>query len=347
MKKSSLILSLATSLLGACSNRTIATGATPHPEIRFSAPDYSRPEDWAAHPKKKDPSDSIPAFFKANYLKDSSVDVFFIHPTTFTYPNAGEWNASLDNETLNKKTNETTILLQASVFNEFPVYAPRYRQAHIQAYYTKDSIAARKAFDIAYSDVKNAFIHFIESNPGRPFILASHSQGTTHAIRLLKELVDGKPLQSRLVTAYLIGMKIPDQFSSLKMCSDSTDTGCLVGWRSFRSGYEPWYIDQEEGEPMITNPLTWNAETDPAPASLNKGAVLRNMNKGYPQAADAVIHDRVLWITELNFPGSFLIRKRNYHIGDINLFYGNIRQNLRTRVSYFKIPHSQVSVERQ
>ena len=347
MQKSSIILLVAGSFLGACSSRTVATSAVPDPVLRFSTPDYSRMQDWAAHPAKEDPSDSIPAFFKAGYRKDSSVDVFFIHPTTYTYADAGDWNARLDNESLNKKTNETTILLQASVFNEFPVYAPRYRQAHIRSYYTKDTMEARKAFDLAYNDVRNAFEKFIESNAGRPFILASHSQGTTHAIRLLKELVDGKPLEERLVTAYLVGMNIPDEFSSLKMCSDSTQTGCLVGWRSFRSGYEPWYIDKEEGDPMITNPLTWTPANNPAPATLNKGAVLRNMNKGYPEAADAVIHDRVLWINELNFPGSFFIRKKNYHIGDINLFYGNIRENLRTRVSHFKTPHSQASLERQ
>jgi hypothetical protein len=32
------------------------------------------------------------------------------------------------------------------------------------------------------------------------------------------------------------------------------------------------------------------------------------------------------------FPGSFLYRIRNYHIGDINLFYLNIRHNVETRL---------------
>ena len=38
---------------------------------------------------------------------------------------------------INKKTDEKPILYQASAFNEFPVYAPRYRQAHIRAYFTE------------------------------------------------------------------------------------------------------------------------------------------------------------------------------------------------------------------
>ena len=48
-----------------------------------------------------------------------------------------------------------------------------------------------------------------------PFIIASHSQGSTHAIRLLKEFVDSTTLQQQLVAAYIIGMQIPDDFKSL------------------------------------------------------------------------------------------------------------------------------------
>ena len=40
--------------------------------------------------------------------------------------------------------------------------------------------------------MKQAFQYFLENfSKGRPFIIASHSQGTHHAIRLLKEEIDG------------------------------------------------------------------------------------------------------------------------------------------------------------
>jgi hypothetical protein len=37
------------------------------------------------------------------------------------------------------------------------------------------------------------------------FIIASHSQGTHHSIRLLAEEIDGTDLYSRMVGAYIIG----------------------------------------------------------------------------------------------------------------------------------------------
>ncbi len=46
-------------------------------------PDYSNLDHWAAHPWKKDPSDSIPAPLRKEQ-RDTITDVFFVHPTTFT-----------------------------------------------------------------------------------------------------------------------------------------------------------------------------------------------------------------------------------------------------------------------
>ena len=121
------------------------------------------------------------------------------------------------------------------------------------------------------------------------------------------------------------------------MCQDSSATGCLVGWRTYREGYIPEYIGKETGKPMVTNPLTWTLmDNEEAPAKLNKGAVVTKFDKVYNNAADARIHDRILWVSELNFPGSFLVRKKNLHIGDINLFWMNIRENCVTRVTSYQ-----------
>ncbi|MGZ5248043.1 MAG: DUF3089 domain-containing protein, partial [Flavitalea sp.] len=247
------------------------------------------------------------------------------------------WNGNLSDEILNRKTDRTTIDLQASAFNKFPIYAPRYRQANIKSYFTTDTTIALAAFDLAYQDVKKAFEEFLRQiGPSKPFIIAAHSQGSTHGINILKKFVDGKPLQSRLIAAYIIGMRIPDEFSSLKMCSDSSETGCLIGWRTYRKGYKPEFVKNETGKAMVTNPLTWTTTEEPARASLNKGVVLKDLDKTFPAAADATISGKVLWVSSLNFPYGFLIRRKNLHIGDINLFWMNIRENTALRVrSYF------------
>ena len=342
----SLVLASILILWGCAPGYSRSIAGYSHPAADTTGrPDYSRLEYWAAHPDKQDPSDSIPAPLLAGTIKDSSVDVFFVHPTTLTDGHEREWNADLGDTALNNKTDRTTILFQASVFNECRVFAPRYRQAHLRAYYTPDTASARQAFDLAYGDVRAAFQYYLDHyNQGRPIIIASHSQGTTHAERLLKEFFQDRPLHSQLVAAYIIGMAIPrDSFPALPVCADSTATGCLIGWRTYKEGFEPPFVQQEKGSSLVVNPLTWTTTGDEAPRSLNKGAILTNFNKLVPEVVDAQIHDGVLWVHRPHFPGSILIRMNNYHIGDINLFYLNIRENLRTRIRAFKTiktPHS-------
>ncbi|HYJ39040.1 MAG TPA: DUF3089 domain-containing protein, partial [Chitinophagaceae bacterium] len=135
-------------------------------------PNYESLHYWAAHPAKYDPSDSIPGPLQKDYTLDSTVDVFFIHPTTFTDAKNENWNAAINDASLNAKTDYSTILFQASVFNQARVFAPRYRQANIKSYFTKDTISARNAFDFAYGDVKGAFQYYLDHfNQGHPLII--------------------------------------------------------------------------------------------------------------------------------------------------------------------------------
>ena len=158
--------------------------------------------------------------------------VFFLYPTTYTGQRGqDQWNAALDDKKLNKETDKTTILHQASIFNGAGrVFAPRYRQAHLHAYFSKKPASAKKAFDLAYSDVVAAFNYYLEHyNNGRPIIIAAHSQGTTHAGQLMRDNFDNQPLQQQLVVAYLVGMPVPtDYFQAISPCQKPDDTGCFV-----------------------------------------------------------------------------------------------------------------------
>ncbi len=301
-------------------------------------PDYADPNYWAAHPNKKDPSDSIPQPLKNGYQYDSTVDVFFLYPTSFTQKDDKKWNADINDAKLNAKTDYSSILYQASVFNEYRIFAPRYRQAHIRSYFTTDTVAALAAFELAYQDIKKAFQYFLaNNNDGHPIIIASHSQGTTHAIRLLKEFFDGTALQDKLVAAYLVGMYIPENyFTHLKICTDPTKTNCYCGWRTFQVNYVPPFVQKEKIRSSVTNPLSWTTNADPASFENNQGAILRKFNRVYNHVADAQIKDGVLWTHKPRFPGSFLLRTKNYHVGDINLYYYSLRNNVRQRVIVYK-----------
>ncbi|HEY8398013.1 MAG TPA: DUF3089 domain-containing protein [Flavihumibacter sp.] len=333
MKKSWYFL-LWVLVLSSCSRKTGAGISVP---VSNTVPDYGKDRYWAALPTINDPSDELPAPLREDYRKDTSVDVFFIHPTTFTGEFQGRWNAAVEDEALNKKTDESTIRFQASAFNEFNVYAPRYRQAQITSFYTSDTLAAGAALEAAYEDVRAAFSYYLQHwNKGRPIIIASHSQGTRHAKQLLRDFFEDSLLRQQLVAAYLIGYPVePDYFSAIPPCEDSAQTGCFISWRTFRAGYEPPYAPAFR-QSVVVNPLSWKTDTSYAPTALHKGAVLRNFNKIYYRVNDARVYKDLLWVSRPRFPGSRLIRTGNYHIGDINLFYQNIRENLRTRVAEFR-----------
>ncbi len=305
-------------------------------------PDYTQLDYWAAHPYKNDPSDSVPEPLRANYRPDSMADVFFIHPTTYTADDKKTgWNARTDDAELNAKTDYSPILYQASIFNEVGrVFAPRYRQAHLSAYYPKtkeDTIAALNAFNLAYTDVKNAFLHYLQNdNKGRPIIIASHSQGSTHAQRLLLEFFDNALLYNKLVAAYIPGMYVnTEKFVTIRTCLTPYQTGCMVGWRTYREGYVPEFIEKEKGSSLVTNPITWDSSRPSANRYENKGAFLLKFNKLIPQSTAAIIHERVLWTPRPVFFGSSLYKSENYHAGDFNLYYINVRENLKQRLSAF------------
>lgn len=302
-----------------------------------SFPDYSNPDYWAAHPWKKDPSDSVPSPLKTE-KRDSAADVFFIYPTTYTEKKSG-WNADINDPYINAKTDYSTILYQASVFNQHcRVFAPRYRQAHLSAFFI-DTSESNPVFDTAYADVKKAFQFYLDHyNNNRPIIIAGHSQGAKISERLLKEFFDGNPLQKKLIAAYIIGWPVlQNSFKAIPVCRDSTQTGCFCSWRTFRRNYTPAYVHSENPISYVTNPLSWTTTDEYVNRAKNKGSVLRDFNKIFPATTGAQIHDGILWVNRPKFPGSVFYRSKNYHIADINLFYMNMRENIEQRIfAYLK-----------
>lgn len=315
-----------------------------------TAPDYSNLDNWAAHPWKHDAADSVPRPLLEGYVADSVVDVFFIHPTTYLDEKKPfGWNAPVDNTALNTKTDNTTILYQASVFNKAGrVFAPRYRQAHINVYYTTDTVTALAALDEAYSDVKAAFEYYMAHyNNGRPVIVASHSQGTTHAKRLLKEFFDGTPLQQKLVAAYIVGIPVePNWFAAIPACTAPAQTGCFCSWRTLKQGYLTPFVEKEKYTAVVTNPLTWDAAKPVADRNLNLGAVLLNFNKVLKHVAGAAVHGGVLWTEKPHFFGNIFYTTKNYHIADYNLYYTSVRNNALLRVQAY-LKANQASVHQQ
>ena len=82
--------------------------------------------------------------------------------------------------------------------------------------------------------------------------------------------------------------------------------------------------------------MTWITDTTYAEAAMNKGTLLKKFNKGVkPRITDAQVYKSVLWANKPKFFWSFLIKFKNYHIADFNLYYANVRKNAQLRVATF------------
>ncbi|MBK7358540.1 MAG: DUF3089 domain-containing protein [Saprospiraceae bacterium] len=304
------------------------------------APDYSKPENWAALPQKVDPADSTPEGLRDDQLF-SQADVFFLHPTSYLDGKKhNTWNAALNDEKINNKTDLGSILYQASLFNNVgKIYAPRYRQAHLYAFFSKDTSSSKKALDLAYNDIKQAFEYYLEHyNNGRPIILAGHSQGARHLIHLMKDYFDNNILRRKLVVCYALGFPIPtDLYKFLKPCEDSNETGCICSWRSYKIGHEPKFLETEKESIVITNPLDWTTQRGVySDKSKNKGSVIDNIQAApVPGLSGAEIYKTILWVDKPKFKGSFLYPFSNFHRGDFNIFYMNVRENVQQRLNAF------------
>ncbi|MDP6377444.1 MAG: DUF3089 domain-containing protein [Kiritimatiellia bacterium] len=324
-------------------------------------PDYADRANWAALPDEDDPADLVPEGV-APGLGPREVDAFFIHPTG--YLRSGGWTSPMDPETGTEENTRWMMANQASAFNGCcNVYAPRYREATIFSYFGDDGRRSQ-VLGFAYQDVKRAFEHFLGNHSdGRPFVIASHSQGTHHALRLLAEVIDPGELYERMVAAYLIGGVImpvsPSWFASMsrvRPCQAADDLHCVVHWDTMPQGTEP----MERAEPSLcTNPLTWRVDEELAAAELNEGAVVPEgqYNVAFGRGEDAPTGQLFERLTT-PVPGQTWARCRDgslfarnqagtgfaamgsdqmgtYHGLDYALFYMNIRNNALLRTARY------------
>ena len=300
-------------------------------------PNYSDKDSWAVLPENI--PDEISIFNIDENKKEA--DVFYIYPTLIDSKNQREWNSDIWNEDIRNDVINRPVKYQASAWLDAGnLYVPYYRQAHIRVFNDKFRVDGDKALNLAYDDIKEAFTYYLENfNNDKPFIIASHSQGTVHAKRLIAEFIDGKELQKKLIAAYLVGIKVfEDEFKNIKPMNSANETGGFVTWNTFKynkyprkDNYENWFKGG-----VTTNPITWD-DSKETKKDLHKGLLYRDL-KIFSQNIDIKLIDGIVWSTVPNVPGKILLQTiRSYHFADINLFWVDIRENAKLRVDqWFK-----------
>ena len=232
-------------------------------DLPVPSPNYSEAASWALYGKTNGveaPDTSTgqgqgPEVPNGSSPNARSVSVFFIHPTG--YFRGEHWNSPLQPNSAASHNRRWMMANMASVFSDFAVYAPKYREATIYAFFDMEDEDGRAALDRAYHDVRAAFDAFIERNSGRPYILAGHSQGSLHGIRLLREIETG-PYAQQLVAAYLAGGTQQSMTKDLltPLCAGAGQTGCYVAWSTYGASYEA--SEEDLLDPFVcVNPISW------------------------------------------------------------------------------------------
>ena len=227
------------------------------PAATASAPaknDYSKSESWLCRPGGHDActvdltTTIVAANGKLSREKWASnpkapIDCFYVYPTVSNDP-TGNSDMVPGPEELG------VIRAQFARFgSQCRVYAPLYRQVTLSA--LRAFLAGRPTTAdrvLPYNDVLDAWNYYLEhDNHGRGVVLIGHSQGSMVLTQLIKNEIDGKPLQSRIISALLLGTSLPvprgkdvgGAFQHLPLCHSAKQTGCVITYASFRSNVPP------------------------------------------------------------------------------------------------------------
>jgi len=319
-----------------------------------SGPDYAGAAMWIARPDlNPNPAMWTPEGHRAAAAPRASL--FFIHPTS--YLQKSRWNAPIDDAESQLRA-RLFVRSQASAFNGVAeIWAPKYRQATFGAFLTTEADAG-KALDFAYRDVAAAYDAFIAAVPDdRPIILAAHSQGSLHLLRLLKERVGKSAEAKRIVAAYIVGWPVSVSADlpllGLPACSAESEVGCVMSWQSFAEPADAKMVTDvydastseagvaRAGTAMLcTNPLNFAAGPE-APAAVNLGTLIpeADFSNGslQPAAVPARCDSRGFLLIGEDVPdlGPYVLPGNNYHVYDYALFWANIRADAEARLAGF------------
>ncbi|HTU10550.1 MAG TPA: DUF3089 domain-containing protein [Allosphingosinicella sp.] len=318
---------------------------------------YGQTALWIARPDiANNPSAWLPPGVQRSTAAPRA-SVFFVHPTSFTEGNA--WNAPLDhNESRNLA--DLFVRSQASAFNGIgQIWAPRYRQATFGAFLTNND-DARRALDLAYRDVVAAYEEFLREAPAdRPIILAAHSQGSMHLLRLLQERIRNAPEAARVAAVYLVGwpVSLSADLPALPFpaCQDAAQARCILSWMSYAEPADSSQIldvwDETNGprgarrgsDMVCTNPLTGTRGGE-AGADRNLGTLIPNEAMTEAELRPGAIPARcgprgILLIgaqDALPEMGPYALPGNNYHVYDYALFWANVRADAERRLATFE-----------
>jgi hypothetical protein len=219
-----------------------------------STDDYANPDIWLCKPGRKDAcavsqdatiiaADGKFSREKFSAAKNPPIDCFYVYPTV---SNETTGNSDL---VINAPEKRVVNAQFARFASKCRLFAPMYRQVTLTA--LRAMIAGKPIpvdRELGYNDVVAAWNYYLaHDNNGRGFVLVGHSQGSGVLTQLIKNEIDGKPIQSRLISAILMGTSLPvpkgadvgGAFKHIPVCRSNRQTGCVIAFANFRATVPP------------------------------------------------------------------------------------------------------------
>ncbi len=173
----------------------------------------------------------------------AGIDCFYVYPTVS--------NDLTPNSDMVAAREELNVIHQqfARFGSQCRLFAPLYRQitlTALQAMIAGKPMAMNPL--LGYNDVVDAWNYYLEhDNQGRGVVLIGHSQGSSVLTQLIANEIDGKPVQSKLISALLLGwnLAVPKDkdvggaFKSIPLCHAVNQIGCVITYASFRANVPP------------------------------------------------------------------------------------------------------------
>ncbi len=327
------ILALSATALLSCSKDD--HGHTPKPS------DYSLTSNWAKLPTSA----------------DKPVDIFYVYPTAWQKISDSDPDVcEIDNPIMIQTVNAIMLPEQASVFETVGnIYAPYYRQVAINTLAYAPARKEALLLSKTVPDVIAAFDYFIRHyNQGRPYIIASHSQGSNVLMYLMSGYMKTHPeVYDRMVAAYMIGYDITPGYMAgnphLRFAESATDTKVIISYNTEAEVPDAPNPVMADGVGLAINPLTWTRTSAYASTAQNLGSMTwtpQGLQAVVPGYADAQVNlTRGTLVCSSVDPDDYfnpanpVMPRGVYHIGDYRFYYYNLRQNAQDRVDTYMAIH--------
>lgn len=344
----SLALLLSCTAFTGCTTQKKADNTQTDSTTEIQATDYSQGKNWLSVPTEL----------------DKEVDVFYLYPTSWQKTNESDSDiADIDNPMMVQNA-QLAFQKQATAFETVGnIYAPYYRQEDSSSAMSLTHDEQQEVVrGIPTTDAIAAFDYYIKNyNNGRPFILASHSQGSNIMIFLLADYMKEHPdVYNRMIAAYVIGYSVTDEYLAenphLKFAQGPDDTGVIVSYNTEAETVLP------PGDPVVTpgalviNPINWTRDETLATAAESLGSIELNPDgsvvtnpdgtfkvvKNFADAQVDTSKGALICSTadvDTLAPGNAGFGKGVFHTSDYSFYYFNLRENAVQRTESYLLKH--------